>query len=166
MTPQAAMICAQRHTNCEGGAGWLDGLGFREARLNGHVVALDDIDDKRYLILPVCCPWSGKLVDVIALDPAQPPDTHFLTGCGRLLGNTLFRYGHIRLHRDVWAWLHSPDDLCAIDLSVLPELFTGKPRLTLECDNYAHAIEVLTAFHGVEGVVPRFVYDDETRLAA
>jgi hypothetical protein len=149
----------------EGGWKWLDGLGYREAHERLLVAALDH-DAGRMLIVPCCDPWTGDLIDALAIDPAQPAKIHYLTGHGSLLGNPLFRFDIVRVHQYVSRWLRSPDDLCALRPEVLPELFCGEPRLDLRCDSYEHAVAVRKAFEGADGTAPRVTFDDALRTAA
>ncbi len=166
MTPHDSILAAKEYTAFDNGAAFIKSLDLWDAFLDGHVAALDDCDGKRHLVVPCFDPWDGRLVDCIALDPARPADVHLLTGQARLLGNPMFRHGTVRVHRYVSAWLRNTDDLCAVDITVLAELFCGTPRLTLECDHFGHGRAVRRAFEGVTGVVPKVVFNDTMKVAA
>jgi hypothetical protein len=165
MTPDDAMSWALHHTNVEGGAAWLDVLGFRYAREAGLVFAVDD-GTRRMLIVPVEDPWSFKLVDVLAIDPAQPSDIHYMTGEGIILGNPMMRTGTVRIHRYVSSWLGNVHDICLLKPIIARFLYCGLPRLTLRCDDRDHGLQVLAAFQGVEGITPAVIYIEDEKAAA
>ena len=116
--------------------------------------------------MPCYDPWCDSFVDIVAINPSTPASIYHLTGFGVVLGNPLFRYGTVHIHRHVTSWLTSPGDLCVLNWEVARDLFAGEPRLTMACNDREQAIEVLTVFGGIEGVVPRIVYNDTSRLAA
>ena len=95
------------------------------------------------------------MVDLAAASPKRPGEIFRYTKQGQILGEMLCLPDELRVHRFLSEWLRNPASICLLDPPVARRLFVGKPRLTLQCDNYEHAWALRKVFQGVEGEIPK-----------